>query len=225
MTNREVISQVRESNEFMSFDHLVTDRYLLSLINKYGLTLFRRDFNKRKYSNTSNIPASINCFALEPVPIAECIGYVSDVNVAKSVYKLPAVEQSYYSYMMQVYDIEQSNEFLATTPKQYINILNRRFKPKDIFYWIQDGYLYVSNPDIKKVRINAIFTDYVVNTGEIDECGETNCDSCPDCFEPLDQTFKFPGHLVYEIIAMVNQELANTHQRYKEDNTDDLMTP
>lgn len=225
MTNREVISQIRESNEFMAYDHIVTDRYLLSLINKFGLTLFRRDFNKRKYTNTSNIPVSINCFAMERVPLAECINYSSDVEIAKSVYKLPQVEQSYYSYMMQVYDIEQSAEILATTPKQYINILNRRFKPNSIFYWIQDGYLYISSPNIEKVRVNAIFTDYVVNTSEIDECGENNCDSCPDCFEPLDQQFKFPGHIVSEIVNMVNQELANTHQRYKKDTTDDLMTP
>jgi len=224
MTNREIISQIRESNEFMQYDHIVTDRYLLSLINKFGLTVLRREANNRRFTNTSNIPMSVKCFAMKQVPLAECVDYNSDKTIVRSVYKLPQVEQGYYGYLINIFDIEQGREILATTPKNYINILKRKFKPSNLFFWIQDGYLYIDSPDIEKVRVNAIFTDYAPNLQEIDECIESDCETCPDCFEPLDMSFKFPGYLVSDIVNAVNQELGATHQRYVKDHTDDLST-
>jgi hypothetical protein len=224
MTNREILSQIRESNEFMQYDHMVTDRYLLSLANKYGLVLFRRDFNQRKFSNTSDLPINIFCLAMKEVPLAECIEYKSDTLISRSVNPIPRVEQGYYGYMMQVFDIEQGREVQSTTPKNYINVLQRRFKPRNLFYWIQNGYLYVNEPQLEVVRLNAMFVDYCINPAEVDQCVTRECEGCPDCFEPLEQPFKFPGYMVPDIINMVNQELGNTHHRYPTDNTDDLAT-
>jgi hypothetical protein len=220
MTNREVISEIRRSNKLMEFDHIATDRFLLGIAKKYVLLLIQRETNKRRLWNNESAFHVINCLEMEQVPLAECIAYKSDQIISKSKLQLPQIENGYYGYLVQgVYDIEGLNEFYPTTTRQYINILKRRFPPKNLHWWIVDNYLYIDSPNIETVKLSAYFIDKDLDLAKYDVCLD-RCDSCPDCREPLDEDFKCPGYLISQVIQMANQDLANSYQRYPEDLTD-----
>lgn len=225
MTNRDVISDLRRSNHLMEFDHMASDRYLLTIAKKHALLLIQRETNKRKLWNTENSFHVIPCLEMTQVPLADCISYASDKIISRTKLRLPKIEQGYYGYLVQgVYDIEGSNEVYPTSTRQYINILQRKFKPKHLHWWINDDYLYVDSDSIEKVKLVAFFNDRDVNLTKYNSCSPVPCDTCADCREPLDEDFKCPGYLLDQVIQMANQELAQTFKRYVTDETNDLST-
>jgi hypothetical protein len=225
MTNREVISELRKTNALMEYDSMISDRYLLTVARKYGLLLLQRETNKRKLWNTENSFYVIPCLEMQQVPLADCISYKSDTMISRSKLPLPKIEQGYYGYLVQgVYDIEGGHEIYPTSTRQYINILKRKFKPKDLHWWIHNDYLYIDSEDLEKVKLVAYFSNRDVDLTEYNSCSPVPCDSCPDCREPLDEDFKCPGYLLSQVIQMANQELANTLKRYPIDETNDLST-
>lgn len=225
MTNRDVISELRKTNAVMEFDSMISDRYLLTVARKYALLLLQRETNKRKLWNTENSFYVIPCLDMIQVPLADCISYKSDKMISRSKLPLPHIEQGYYGYLVQgVYDIEGSREIYPTTTRQYINILQRKFKPKNLHWWIADNHLYIDTEDIEKVKFVGYFSDRDVDLTPYNSCSPVPCDSCPTCREPLEEEFKCPGYLLSQVIQMANQELANTLKRYPIDETNDLST-
>jgi len=222
MTNREIISDIRKANKFMEYDTMVSDRFLLSLAFKYSLLLIQRETNKRKLWNLSNAFHTINCFKLEQVPLSQCLDFTSSEIISKSVDKLPNVENGYYGNLIQgVYDIEGRVEIKATSLKQYQNYLKlNKFRSlkKEAFYFIEEGYLYITHPSIEAVKIVALFSEYDVNLSKYKQC---DCDCCDDddCYAPLDEEFKCPGYLTSSVLEMVNNQL-RVYAQLREDKTD-----
>lgn len=224
MTNRDVISELRRSNQLLEFDAMATDRYLLSIAKKHALLLIQRETNKRKLWNTENSFYQIPCLEMKQVPLADCIDYKSDQMISRSVKKLPKVEQGYYGYLVQgVYDIEGGKEAYPTSTRQYINILKRKFKPTHLHWWLSDDYLYIDSPDLEKVKFVGYFSGRDVDLTGFSVCPEP-CEPCSDCREPLDEDFKCPGYLLSQVLQLSSQELAQTFKRYPVDETNDLST-
>jgi len=227
-TGRKLVSDVRAMHKLLSTDNLVTDRAIFSEIKNNALLLVKRETNLRKLWATSTLFTTIPCLEMVEVPISECCDYVDDCTVARSRYKLPRIAEGNYQYLIQgVYSINamsgSGKKIKEITINRYINLLKLPIIKKEEYYWIVNGYLYVSNPLLQAVRIAALFEQDVPNEVMFPEC---DCGSSQPpleelCMNPLDKPFALPGYLEKQVLELTSQKLLGTYFTVKTDMTED----
>jgi hypothetical protein len=161
------------------------------------------------------------------VPISECCDYVDPCTVARSRYKLPRIAEGNYQYIIQgVYSINamsgQGKKVKEITINRYINLLKLPIIKNEAYYWIMNGYLYVSNPLLQAIRISALFEEDVPNNILYPECccGEDiNLDDY--CKNPLDKPYGVPGYLQSQVLELTTKKLLQTYFNLKTDITSD----
>lgn len=226
ITQRNLISQLRSTHRLLSSDASINDRTLLTVLTNTSKQLIRRELNLRKLVNTDSIYTIIPCLELIQVPISECCDYVDECMIARTKIRLPRIEESnYLSAIQAVFSINQKKKLKQITPSRYINLLKLPKKTNDIYFWLQDNYLYVTSPDVEMVKIIAFFAEEV----PLQILYPQGCDSCKcnevknedKCKNPLDNEFKAPGYLLKPIIDMSSEYLLKTYFRLPEDNNSD----
>lgn len=227
-TGRKLVSDVRSMHKLLSTDSLLTDRAILSEIRNVSLLLIKRETNLRKLWATNTLFTTIPCLEMCEVPISECCDYVDECTVARSKYKLPRISEGNYQYVIQgVYSINamsgKGKKLKEITINRYVNLLKLPIIKNEEYYWIMNGYLYVSNPMLKAIRISAFFEEDVPNETLYPECG---CDSVQPsdeewCKNPLDKEFPLPGYLEKQVLDLASQKLLQTYFQLKTDITDD----
>ena len=227
-TLRKLVSDVRSMHKMLSTDSLITDRVIASEIRLNTLMLIKRETNLRKLWATSTIFTTIPCLEMVEVPISECCEYVDECTVARSKYKLPRISEGNYQYVIQgVYSINamggKGKKLKEITINRYLNLLKLPIIKNEYYYWIINGYLYVSNPLLQAIRIAALFEEDIPNELMYPECGcgspETSVEEL--CKNPLDKEFALPGYLEKQVLSLVSQNLLSTYFRIKTDMTDD----
>lgn len=223
ITNRDTISRVRSTHRLLSSDNSVNDRTILAELRSTASLLIKRDLNLRKLVATDTIYTTIPCLEMVEVPISECCDYVDPCNIARSKYKLPRIGESNYLYAIKgVFSIDQKKKLKEITPSRYINLLKLRARVPDVYFWIQNGYLYVTNPNVLKIKLVAYFEEDVPNN--IMYPSDCDCTTPPDvdkCINPLDKEFKCPLYLVEGVVKMVSESLLRTYFRLPEDRQSD----
>lgn len=226
-TLRKIISDVRSSHKLLSTDSLITDRAIASEIKNCSLLLIKRETNLRKLWATDTIFTTIPCLELEEVPISECCNYVDECTIAKSKFKLPKIAEGSYQHIIQgVYSINalggKGVKLKETTINRFINLLKLPIVRKETYYWIINGYLYISNPDILAIRLVALFEEDIPNEIMFSECSCSENYKLEDiCKNPLDKDFYLPGYLTKDILSLVSKNLMETYFRLKTDITND----
>ena len=228
MTGRQLVSSVRAMHKLLSTDNLITDRAIFAEIRQNTLLLVKREADKRKLWATSTLFTTIPCLEMVEVPISECCDYFDDCTVARSKYKLPRIAEGNYQYLIQgVYSINamsgSGKKIKEITINRYINLLKLPIIKKEEYYWIMNGYLYVSNPLLQAVRIAALFEGDVPNEIMYPDC---DCGSPQPsvedlCTNPLDKPFALPGYLEKQVLELTSQKLLSTYFALKTDITDD----
>lgn len=222
MTNREVISRVRSTNKLFS-DGLLNDRSILAELRGKALTLINQKTNQRKLWGTDTVFTPIDCLEMETVPIGECCSYATDHNVSKSKLKLPGIAEGNFQYLIQgVYDAGSTRDIKYTPLNRYINLLKLGLPNKDVYYWIHNSHLYISQPNVRIARIVAAFTgdvSYDLLYPECD-CGSPREKKRP-CTSRLDEEFKCPGNLVDTAVELTSQTLLTRYFRVPTDHTSD----
>jgi hypothetical protein len=162
------------------------------------------------------------------VSISECCDYVDPCTIARSKYKLPRIAEGNYQYIIQgVYSINalsgKGNKLKEITINRYINLLKLPIVKKEEYFWIMNGYLYISNPLLQAIRISACFENDVPNEILYPECGCGGYE--PDledyCKNPLDKPYSLPGYLEKPVLELTSQKLLGTYFAIKTDMTDD----
>lgn len=233
-SNREAISKVRGLFKLQSTDTYVniTDRLILSELQSTALKFIKQTTDKRKLWNSPNIFRVIPCLRLEQVPLSQCSNYVGNCTVAKSIVRLPKIaEGTNFGMLIQgIYSVDMvSRRFIESTPDRYVNSLGLGLKNNQIHFWIQEGFLYVGDDKIERIKVSAYFEE------DIPEdlipfpsyCGDNlskgccpaadqkspydmnNC--CPP--NPYDEDFACPGYMVDDVISTVAQRLLATYKR------------
>jgi len=207
---------------------LITDRVIFSELKNNALLLVKRETNLRKLWATDTVFTTIPCLEMVEVPISECCDYADPCNVARSKYKLPRIAEGNYQYLIQgVYSINamggKGKKFKEITINRYTNLLKLPIIKKEDYYWIANGYLYVSNPMLQAVRIAALFEEDVPNSIMFPDC---NCKEAAlvnndFCKNPLDKEFFCPGYLEKQVLDLASQKLLNTYFRLDDDKTSD----
>lgn len=226
---RKLVSDVRSMHKLLSTDGVITDRAIASEIRNNSLMLIKRETNLRKLWATDTVFTTIPCLEMVEVPISECCNYVDPCTVARSKFKLPRISEGNYQYVIQgVYSINamsgQGKKLKEITINRYVNLLKLPIIKKEEYYWItNDGYLYVSNPAVKAIRLVALFEEDVPNEIMYSECGCGQAEVSDEdwCKNPLDKEFALPGYLEKQVLELASQKLLSTYFRLKTDITDD----
>jgi hypothetical protein len=226
-TLRKMVSDVRSMHKLLSTDGLITDRAIASELRNNSLLLVKRETNLRKLWATDTLFTTISCLEMERVSIAECCNYVADCDIARSKHKLPGIAEGNYQYVIQgVYSINalsgKGKRLKEITVNRYINLLNLPILKNEEYYWVMNGYLYVTNPAVKAVRLAAFFEEDVPNSILYPECGCNGTQFTLEqiCINPLDKPFASPGYLDKQILELTSQKLLSTYFRLKTDITD-----
>lgn len=223
MTNREFVSQVRSTHKLLSGDHVINDRTILREGKQVTLLLIKRETDKRKLWASPNLFTPLPCIPMKTVPLAECCEYKSDCMVARSVDPLPTIAEGIYGLMIQgVSSLDNKEFFKETSPKRYANILKLKLPNKDLFYWIYNDYLYVTNEKTKTVNLS-LYPEGDVPMELLypeDDCDCKQTASGP-CHSYMDEPFRCPGYMLKAVTDMVSKKLLETYHRLSTDNSSD----
>jgi hypothetical protein len=205
-TIKETIDRLRNTLKAVKADAFITDRYLYSLVLKYGQAAIRRQAILDRILKMSSLFRTIPCMDLEEVsPIEACCGpTISNCRYKRTVRQLPNVLNGEYGPILRtVSSIDGSTEVYATTPSLYASMSKTsgfKYNPNK-YYWYLNGYLYFPNVPWEGVMVQGIFdgdiTDYTCPTGS----GQ------PDCTSRQDQPVPIPEFLFAEVEQNVLQEL------------------
>jgi hypothetical protein len=227
-TLRKLVSDVRSMHKLLSSDNLITDRVIASDIKTNALLLIKRETNLRKLWATDTLFTTVACLEMVEVPISECCDYADPCSIARSKFKLPRVAEGNYQYIIQgVYSINAmggtGKKLKEITINRYVNLLKLPIIKNEEYYWIQNDYLYITNPLLQAIRISALFEQDIPNEILYPECGCGNQNPTDEewCKNPLDQQYSLPGYLEKQVLELTSQKLLATYFRIKTDMTSD----
>lgn len=224
-TLRKLVSDVRSMHKLLSTDGLITDRAIASEIKNNSVMLIKRETNLRRLWATDTLFTTIPCLEMIQVPISECYDYADPCKISRSKYKLPPIAEGNYQYLIQgVYSINAmggtGKKFKEITINRYINLLKLPIIKNEVYFWIHNDYLYITNPMLKLARISAFFENDVPSS--IMYC----CTTAPVtdaeyCMNPLDKEYGVPGYLEKQVLELTSQKLLQTYFRINDDKTSD----
>lgn len=227
-TLRKLVSDVRGMHKLLSTDALITDRVIASEIRNNTHLLVKRETNLRRLWATDSIFTTIPCLPLIEVPISECCDYVDECTVARTSVKIPRILEGNYQYLIQgVWPINvmggKGSRIKDITINRYVNLLKLPIVKKEDYFWIANDYLYVSNPNLKSIRIAAFFEEDVPADFLYPgcDCSETSPPLDDYCKNPLDREYGCPGYLEKQVLDLTTQKLLNTYFRLNDDKTSD----
>lgn len=225
-TLRDEVSSVRSMNKLLSSDSRISDRVIAAELQSTAMLLIKRETDRRKLWATSNLFTLLPCVKLHSVPISECCEFQSEKQVAKSVEKLPKIAEGNYGYLIQgVFSTQLTRKLNEVTPFRYVNILKLGLPTNEVYYWVQNGYLYLSDPDVEVVALSAYFEETVPASllFPTEDCGCTAKKNNPEdfCKNPLDLEFKCPGYLLKSVRDITTETLLKTYFKIPLDHTSD----
>lgn len=196
-TKGEIISKIRNDNKFLSKDNKLSDRWILSKAQDVARRLIKQNGNLVKIYKSDEIFQYIPCVELQQVDLSECCSVKVGQYISRSIERLPEIETGIYGFLVQRVTTIFGNDLNKTTPRGYEDIISIKYANNKIYYWIRDGYLYISSPEIEKVSVSAFFKDYTADEG--------------DCVEPYDQKFLCPDWLIGEMSEILKSEFQSLH--------------
>lgn len=207
ITAGEVIAKVRNDNKFLSKDNKLSDRYVLATAKNVAKRIIKQSNNLTKIYKSDEMFQYLYCQDLVKVDLSECCNVTTGCFIARTRNKIPTIETGFSGYLIQrVTPIDGGKDINPTTARDYQNIKNLKYSGNNLYYWIQNGYLYISDSEIEKVSISAFFSEYILDEG--------------DCPNPYDRKFLCPEWLLDEVLQVLNKELQPLHS-YRDDDVSD----
>jgi len=217
----ELVSQIRSQFKLVSSDDTISNRAIAAELKSSALMLIKRETDKRKLFSSDNIFTWINCLEMEQVPLSTCCTYNSTCMIAKSKLKLPRIAENIFGYLIQgVFSVENSTKFDYADPTRYTDMLKLYPKQKGLlkFYWLQNGYLYLTDENVELVKISAFFE--TEPDKELFSCQGVDYDCQPN---PMDMEFKCPSYLEANVLSLVRETMLKTYKQSIPDRTDNDM--
>ena len=213
-TYRNIVSDIRGMNKLLSSDNLINDRVVLNEIRSVANMIVGQALNKRKYWTSPNLFTKLSCIEFEQTSLSECCEYTNPCTISKSLQIIPKIGEGMYGLAISgLFAIDTKQKFKPTDPNRFANLLKIGLPKMGIYFWIMDGHLYTTNPDLKSATLYAYFTEPVPNellypTG----CG---CKQDPSlelqCKNPLDLEIKFPEERLQDLKQQVYKNLLSVY--------------
>jgi hypothetical protein len=211
-TGRQMVSEVRSLNKFITGDTNITDRLIYGVLRKSATLLIKRETNLRRLWNSPNIFTPINCLEMQQVPLSECTEYSHPYTVSRSTKKIPQISEGIFGLLVQSVFTPGRKKFDYASLDRFVNILKLGVNTRK-YYWIHDDYLYVSDENIEYVDVLAYF-DVDFNPKDYSTCYKGEDYSC---INPLDREFPIPSYLEKQVIDLTNETLNKTYLRLTSD--------
>lgn len=202
----ETVSRLRNTIKAVKADPFITDRYLYSMVLKYGQAAIRRQAILDRILKMSSLFRTIPCMDLiEVSPIEACCGsHLSNCRYKRTERPLPNVISGEYGPILRtVSSIDGSVEVFATTPSLFAGMAKTssfRFN-KNKYYWYLNGYLYFPNVEWEGVMVQGIFE------GDITEYTCPEGTGLPSCSMRQKEITPIPEFLYAEVEQNVLREL------------------
>lgn len=209
---RQVISQVKNKLNAVKLDDRISNKLIYHTLMNYAELLIKRDSDSRKIFKNSGM-----IVLPEPIELEEIDHTVNSLGIVvpkckllkKSINRLPAFFISAYQFpLISVSSIDESTQFDPTTQWYYSQTLNREFRGKKQYFWIEDGYLVIPNEDIDQVKVKGYFSDYI--TPSLNNA----------CKTKLDVAWSVPDYLSADIIRLTIEDLLVSKKIVKDENSD-----
>lgn len=208
-TGRELVSKIRSLNKLLNSDNNITDRVIFKECKDNARVLIKRETNQRKLWNSPNIFTTIKCLEMTPVPLSECCDYRHPCMVARSKMKIPQISEGIFGLLVQSVYSPGRQKFDYADLNRFVNILSLKLKNTKKYYWVYDGYLYVSDENIEFVDVVAYFDD------EFNPADYSTCEvEDQSCINPMDKEFPIPSYLESSLESLVNDTLNKTYFRH-----------
>ena len=215
MILRDAVSSLRGMFKLVSSDDVISDRLCAAELKNAAIKLIKQQIDKRRLFSSDNIFTTIPCLEMIQVPLAECCSYTSPCTIARSKVQIPKMGDSIYGPIVQkVSSIDGMVEFKYSDANRYVNYLQLYPEGKQKFFWKNNGYLYISDPNIETIKLIAFFEEDVPL--DMLACGET-LDCIPN---PLDSDFKCPSYLMEDVLNIARDVILKTYKRSEQDNTE-----
>ena len=203
MTIGETISRLRTLIKSVKQDAALSDRFLYSLIMKYGKLLMRRQDNLNHLMRFDSIFQPLDFVELIDIDVvqAACRGVHSSCTFKRTKNRLPDTIDGYWGPMLRnVSSLDLSQEIIKTSSLKFSSISHQNtFKyNKNKYFWFLDGHLYFPNLSWDAIRIEGVFE------GDI---SYYNCDTSDDCIIMQEKQISIPDFLFAEIEQMALKEL------------------
>lgn len=215
----DTISRVRNIVKGVKEDAFLTDRFLYSLILKYGKMVIRRQDNENKIMRFQSLFEVLPCVELIEIDKIEacCANIKSNCTFMRTKDKIPTLLEGVYGPLIRtVSSIDSSIELYRTYPTTYSAMTySTNFKyNKNKYYWYLNGYLYFPNIIWESVRVEGLWDEPI---------SMYTCDG-DVCQSRQDDQVSIPEYLFAEIEQLVIKDLTILIQTPVE-GQDDKMSP
>lgn len=202
----DAVARVRESWKMVTEDAFVTDRYIHSIILKYGKKIIKQRWARKSLYRNHNLFEELPYLELIPTDIvsAGCMGIKTGCTVMRTKHKLPKMmEIDTGPVIRSVSTLDYSTELHPIQPIQYVNATKRsgfEYNTQQ-YYWILDGHIYIPDVDWEAVRMHAIFEEAIPKELCFPE-------TAVDCVYEQDRTLSIPEDILADVEGMIQQELS-----------------
>lgn len=200
-SNRQIISDVINFLRANNIDERFSYRYILSELRDAAQTLIKQDTDNRRIYKQTNLWKPLPCgVEMEEVPFIQCNIDIEDGRrMMRSKERLPAVYTTNYGALLNVSTLD-GTILKETTFEKLKDDSTRRFKIKENYFILSDGYLFVPDLYVEALRLSGFFKDEdYLNFG--------SCKHATSCISPLDQEFNCPDYLVKVVKETVQKSL------------------
>jgi hypothetical protein len=196
MTNREIISRVRNTVKEHNVDSVLTYKHVYNILITNTSLLIKREADKKSIYMMSNIWQSA---CVEMIPVSSvtctCIKFPFVCTIYRSKLKLPKFFETSSGFLAKsVTTLDNSIDITLTTPYQY-EVKKKVKYNKEKYGFIEDGYLYTPNAEYPWIKIVGFFTEPPQSCGETKVCSNLNA------------IFPCPDYLIQPVVDMTLREL------------------
>ena len=199
----ESLARIRGVIKAHKQDAFITDRFLYSLVIKFGKGLIKREDNRNLLMRYNSLFKPLPCVELIEVDSIEacCSDVRTGCTFRRTKEKLPGLlEGTYGALFRTVSSIDGSVPMFETDPSTYGSMTRIplfRYNSNK-YFWYLDGHLYFPNIEWEAVRVEGMFEEAI---------GEFSCDEEAACSLRQDSEIAIPEYLFPEIEGMVLKEL------------------
>lgn len=213
LTNRDAISQLRDSLKEKSADSTYSNQFLYNILMKHAAWIVRREVSAGRIYRNNYIFQTLTCFdIMEVSPIDKDCDIKTACKIYRTVRKLPKLFQDENGAIIkEVKSIDGSEIFTDTNSSNWSNIESSPYFKynKTNYYIYMHGHLFFPVKAPKKIVVVGYFVNDVSNEGT---CGQPK-----KCSKFMDDYFRIPEWLEGEIFGKALEELAGITKKMPED--------
>ena len=209
MLVEEIIQRIQSlySKGVQSDDSRLSSRHIYNKLLTVRSRLISQEAKKKQKVSQWNYQ-TISCVELIKVPAHECpcIPPVG-CDILRSKYKLPKPLSDLSGSLIQsVTTIDRLTKINPISINAIKSLAGNKYSKKDLAYFIEDGFLYISTPTkLQVLRLVGLFEDPVSVKNF-----ETFCDTCKECEDCLDyqkEEFPIDNDMVDVLVQLAVEEL------------------